>query len=79
MIRTIDLSTGQETIRQYTYEELSAIQTAKPDPQATIKAEIYALEALLTQRRFREALLTGDNSYIENVDSQIAKLREQLG
>jgi len=44
-----------------------------------INAKIYELELLLTQRRFREAILTGDNSYIQNIDSQIAALRTKLG
>lgn len=59
-------------------EALSILQKELPISEH-IKAQIYALEALLTQRRFREAILTGDNSYIQNIDSQIAVLRTKLG
>jgi hypothetical protein len=49
-----------------------------PDPKEAIKAQIASLEASITPRRLREALLTGDKTFIEGVEAQIAALREQL-
>lgn len=50
----------------------------KPDPKDAIRAEIAKLEASLTPRRLREALLSGEHDAIAAIDQQIAKLREQL-
>jgi hypothetical protein len=58
--------------------EALALSLNQPSSNS-IKAQIYQLELLLTQRRFREAILTGDNSYIQNINSQIAALRTKLG
>jgi hypothetical protein len=44
---------------------------------ATIDAQIAALEAKLTQRRLREAVISGDNSFIADIDAQITTLRAQ--
>ena len=49
-----------------------------PDPLVEIYNKIAELEASITQRRLREALLTGDSSFIDSVDAQIAALRAQL-
>lgn len=49
-----------------------------PDPRLSILNQIAELEASTTQRRLREALLTGDTSFIDSVDTQIAALRAQL-
>lgn len=49
-----------------------------PDPRLTILNQIAELEASITQRRLREALLTGDKTFIDSVDAQIAALRAQL-
>lgn len=46
--------------------------------KAGINAQIAALEVKITPRRMREALLTGDTSYISMIESQIAALRIQL-
>ena len=43
-----------------------------------IKQQIAALEATITDRRYREAILGIDNSWLANVDAQIAALRAQL-
>lgn len=48
------------------------------DPKQTIRAQIAELESTITNRRFREAVLTGDHSFIDGVDRQIAELRAQL-
>ena len=44
---------------------------------ATLKA-IADLEASVTARRVREAFLSGDKSFIENVEAQIEELRKGL-
>lgn len=47
-------------------------------PPRDIKAEIASLEATITSRRTREAILGTDNGWLANVESQIAALRAQL-
>jgi len=49
-----------------------------PNPKDLIRAEIATLEASITPRRLRDAILTGNKSFIEQVDSEIALLRGQL-
>ena len=49
-----------------------------PNPAEGILAQIAALEVQVTPRRIREALLSGDYSFIQGVDAQIAALRAQL-
>jgi hypothetical protein len=48
------------------------------DERAKIKADIAALEATITPRRQREAILGTDNGWLANVDLEIAELRGQL-
>jgi hypothetical protein len=60
-----------------TDEEVEALKP-QPDPKEAIKAQIATLEASITPRRLREALLSGDTAFITGVDAQIAALREQL-
>jgi hypothetical protein len=43
-----------------------------------IRADIAALEASVTPRRQREAILGADNGWLANVDLEIAELRGQL-
>lgn len=50
----------------------------KPDPKEAIKSQIVQLEAQITQRRLREAMISGDKSFIQSIDAQIAALRAQL-
>lgn len=45
---------------------------------AVTLAKIADLELKITQRRVREALLTGDVSFIADIDAQIATLRATL-
>ncbi len=60
---------------------MSGTFTAPPitDAQhnACIDSQILALEEKVTQRRQREALLSGDYSFIADIDEQIAALRAQ--
>lgn len=51
----------------------TAAQTRK-----NIIDQIYALEATITPRRVREAILGIDNDWLSNVESEIDALREQL-
>ncbi len=59
MIRTIDLSTGEESTRDYTAQELADIANApQPNPADVIRAQIKAIElAELTLRNTCEALI----------------------
>jgi len=48
------------------------------DPRVVIQEQIAAIEVQITPRRIREALLSGDMSFIAALDVQIAQLRQQL-
>ena len=56
--------------------EVLPVQT--PNSRDTILAKIQELEATVTSRRVREALISGDTSYIKSVDVEVSKLRLQL-
>lgn len=43
-----------------------------------IKIRIKILEAQITQRRMREAVLVMDSGWLDNINSQIATLRSQF-
>jgi uncharacterized hydantoinase/oxoprolinase family protein len=63
-----------------TAEELAACEVmvqAKQAKEAILK-QIAELEASVTSRRIREAVISGNNSFIVSVDSQIAVLRASL-
>ncbi len=47
-------------------------------PKAMIRSQIAALEAKITVRRQREAILGTDNGWLASVDAEIAALRTQL-
>lgn len=49
-----------------------------PTAQQAIQAQIAALEASVTPRRIREAVLGTDGGWIAGVDSQIKSLRAKL-
>lgn len=51
---------------------------AKQSKQAKL-AQIAELEAQVTPRRIREAVISGDNSFIANIDAQIAAIRATIG
>lgn len=42
------------------------------------KNQIATLEAQVTPRRIREALISGNNTFIEGIEAQITTLRNQL-
>lgn len=48
----------------------------EPDPNADIDAQIMALEATVTQRRLREAVLTSEGAaWLADLEAQIAEFR----
>lgn len=51
---------------------------AKEQPKILIKAEIAALEATISPRRTREAILGTDNNWLAHQEAAIAALRAQL-
>ena len=48
------------------------------DEKAKIKSDIAALEATITPRRTREAILGTDNGWLADIELQIQELRGQL-
>lgn len=73
-IRAVDSEDDLETGEVFC-EVLPVQVTSSKD---TILAEIQELEATVTPRRVREALISGDTSYIKSVDVAVSKLRLQL-
>lgn len=60
-------------------EEAAVLQVVPPPSEADLlKAEIVDLEATITPRRLREALLGTDGGWLARVDKQITDLRGQL-
>lgn len=47
-------------------------------PNEVLLSQIQTLEANVTDRRVREAVLGIDNGWLKNLDDQIAALRAQL-
>ena len=43
-----------------------------------LKRQIKELEVQVTERRIREAIMSGDSTFITGIDTQIAALRAQL-
>jgi hypothetical protein len=60
-------------------EQLVLAQAQKiEDEKAKIKSDIAALEASVTPRRQREAILAIDTTWLADVELQIGQLRQQL-
>lgn len=59
-------------------DEVKQLAQQKAVANAEIIKEIKLLEATITPRRLREAILTGDTSFIESVEQQINILRNSL-
>jgi hypothetical protein len=60
-------------------EQLAEAQIQKSeDEKAKIKSDIAALEATITPRRQREAILSIDTTWLADVELQIGQLRQQL-
>lgn len=64
--------------------ELATIPVAAPeepkevDPKAAALQEIADLEAQVSPRRMREAILTGDNAFILSIEKKIVGIRKTL-
>lgn len=59
-------------------DDLAALRASLIDPAGAILQKISELEASVTPRRLREAVLTGDHSFVDSVDKQIAALRASI-
>jgi hypothetical protein len=67
------------SIIQLTGDALTDAQAQKvEDEKAKIKADIASLEATITPRRTREAILAIDTVWLADVELQIGQLRQQL-
>jgi hypothetical protein len=73
--RTWVLLSKSEYDAQKAANELAAVEAAR---KQNILTQITALEATITNRRIREAQISGDMSFIAGVDAQIAVLRGTL-
>ena len=51
---------------------------AQEQPKILIKSKIAALEATITPRRTREAILAIDTTWLADIELQIGQLRQQL-
>jgi len=51
---------------------------AKSERNAAKIKQIEQLESLITARKLREAVLSGDNSFIQNIENQISAIRATL-
>lgn len=61
-----------------TGKEVKKIPFAGPSAQDQITFEIRTLEASITPRRIREAVLGMDDGWLASVDAEIAALRAKL-
>jgi hypothetical protein len=67
------------SIIQLTGDQLTDAQAQKvEDEKAKIKADIATLEATITPRRTREAILAIDITWLADIELQIGQLRQQL-
>jgi len=69
-----DVPVPQRPDATYTWDG-SAWQSTAETRNAPFKAQIGDLEALITQRRLREAALGIDNGWLANLNNQIATIR----
>lgn len=74
----IDALTGEATEVTMTAEEVAKLQAAHAiSPEQAIRKEIRALEAEITARRLREAVL-GDSGWLSAQEAKINALRGKL-
>lgn len=68
--------------RMTSEEEVKVVEVRTPTTEnirtSVIRRKIIALEATLTQRRLRDAILSGDVSFVADIDARITVLREEL-
>ena len=75
----LDVSTGRKKIITLTETEVAELQArALASPNDDVKQQIDALEATVTQRRLREAILGTDKGWLADVDAQITERRASL-
>jgi hypothetical protein len=65
----------EEEVAEFHAKEAAAEREAQ---KVSVINQIKALEAQITPRRLREAILGTDKGWLQNVDSQLAALRHQL-
>ena len=75
----LDVSTGRKKIITLTETEVAELQArALASLNDDVKQQIAALEATVTPRRLREAILGTDKGWLADVDAQIAERRASL-
>ena len=67
---------------QWVYQDIAQPQTPPPPPPLTgnalLASQISALEATITDRRLREAILGVDKGWLSDVNAQISSLRASM-
>ena len=73
------LQSSAEVAEEKMIEMEEAYQSLLSELTTPSKIEqIEALEKLITPRRYREAILSGDHSFIESIESQIQAIRSSM-
>lgn len=70
------VSVPNNTTTQDTYENGAVVKYVAPTP--TLLDQIILLEAEITPRRLREAILGADNGWLADKEAEIAAVRAQL-
>ena len=69
-----ELAFDSSVMASVTVSDLAAAEAKRI---ASIDAQILAIEGQVTPRRIREVCITGENTFIANIENQIAQLRAQ--
>ena len=73
------LQAEAEVAEEKMFEMEKAYQSLLSELSTPTKIEqIEALEKLITPRRYREAILSGDHSFIESIELQIQAIRSSM-
>lgn len=79
IMKTIyDFSNGETRQEPLNDADLAALPSAEQIARDNLCASIVALEAQVTPRRLREAVLGADAGWLAALEAQIASLRAQL-
>lgn len=74
-----DATEGAQKERECTTEEILEIEERKATKgRGEALTKIEALERKITPRRIREAILSGDKTFISGIDAEISSLRAAL-